>query len=1196
MKKRVLILLVAAMMIMVFPLAAMAEEPHMHFVCGEAECTHEDTIHTTAITYTPVAQEADFVDLNANPARLGISGNYYLTDNVDVSQEIWISADTNICLNGHTLTGKGIEHAPILITGGTLNICDCSMEKTGVITSSAAASEGRAGSIYVQDANLNLYSGSIANNQAPGCWSGAISMFSDGTVKMFGGSITGNSGDYAGAVYVSNGTFYLYDGSISQNTGNDFAGAVYLDNTSADSDSVPGIFHMYGGEIIGNVNVQTGGNLNKAGGVCVLEGVFYMHGGTIKGNQGIQGGGVNIQNTGIFVLEDGSITENKALGEDGSGGGIFNTGILKLYGGSITDNKAEGANGGGILGNVSYGLPDDRPNFLLHGNPIVTGNTAKGIENNLHLFWSTVTLDGALTEGFAIGISLYSTESDPNTGVFTDDWETHMAGKDPSAYFTSDISGYSISKSAENEAMIEKVAAEVVGDKKYASLAEAITAAGTKGTVKLLANIELSTADIVTVAEEQTIILDMNGKSITVTEDFSGRPILNYGDLTVTGNGTIDVTNATQNSAGLIDNYGTLTIDNGNFKSLRSSNAVGIWVRADSMAVFKGGVYEDSPTIIRTAAGSDTTIYGGNYRNNGAPAIENGGNMLISGGTFSNTSCSSCDSLWGYTIRNGVDNENAYLKIAESAPGSVQVTGVQGALANSGGLLEVASGSYQTVACATHGSDPSHYALYVAGEHSASKCIVTGGTFQSVSKTAVLIGNDNTNGDGGINEKATSEIKGGTFIAPAAVAAVTGAPNTGTPVVSGGNFSSSVAEKYLIESLNTELYSTAKNPDAPFSYYTSVQEALKDAGSDGKVTVLGTDDTKVDTVTLQYTDDESYIVKVENGAVFALPSPTRSGYRFSGWELDGNKITEYTASSEGGKSVTIIARWARNTGGGSSTPTYTLELPDDMKNGSITVSSKNATKDSTVIITVIPNEGYLLEELVVTDKNGKEILLTKENDGKYSFVMPASKVEIAVSFQKDSSKEHDCPSEKFYDIDTTLWYHEALDYVIANGLMKGISDTSFAPQGTMTRGMMVTILYRLEGEPTVSGEAMFTDSGDPIYQYYTHAVNWAATNHIVEGYGDGSFGPEDAVTREQFSAILYRYATVKGYDTTQGGMAVREFADYALISDWAQEAMNWAVNAQIIKGNGNNLLNPNEVATRAEIAQMIFNFLDEIAK
>ena len=1192
-----LLLLIAVIMIMVFPLAAMAEEPHTHFVCGEAECTHEGTIHTTAVTYTPVAKEADFVDLNSNPSRLEISGNYYLTDDVDISQEIWISADTNICLNGHTLTGKGVSIAPIVLTGGTINICDCSIEKDGMITSSAAADGGRSGSIYVQNANVNLYGGTIANNQADKCWSGAVSLFNSGTFNMYGGSIANNSGNYTGGVYLSNGVFNLYEGRIAENTGKSFSGGIYF-NDSADTSGQgyagAGIFHMYGGEIAGNVN--TSSSLNSAGGIMMSDGTFYMHDGEIRGNKGKQGGGVAIQDKGVFVLEDGSITQNEALGDQGSGGGIFNTGILKLYGGSITDNKAEGANGGGILGNVSYGLPDDRPNFLLHGNPIVTGNTAKGIENNLHLFWSTVTLDGALTEGFAIGISLYSTESDPNTGAFTDDWETHMVEKDPSAYFTSDISGYSISKSAENEAIVEKVAAEVVGDKKYASLMEAITAAGTKGTVKLLANIELSTADIVTVAEEQTIRLDMNGKSITVTEDFSGRPILNYGDLTITGNGTIDVTNATQNSAGLIDNYGTLTIDNGNFKSLRSSNAVGIWVRADSVAVFKGGVYEDSPTIIRTAAGSDTTIYGGNYRNNGAPAIENGGNMLISGGTFSNTSCSSCDSLWGYTIRNGVDNENAYLKIAESAPGSVQVTGVQGALANSGGLLEVTSGYYQTVACATHGSDPSHYALYVAGEHSASKCIVTGGTFQSISKTAVLIGNDNTNGDGGINEKATSEIKGGTFIAPAAVAAVTGAPNTGTPVVSGGNFSSSVAEKYLIESLNTELYSTAKNSDAPFSYYTSVQEALKDAGSGGKVTVLGTDDTKVDTVTLQYTDDESYIVRVENGAVFALPSPTRSGYRFSGWELDGNKITEYTASAEGGKSVTIIARWARNTGGGSSTPTYTVELPDDMKNGSITVSSKNATKDSTVIITVIPNEGYLLEELVVTDKNGKEILLTKENDSKYSFVMPASKVEIAVSFQKDSSKEHDCPSEKFYDIDTTLWYHEALDYVIANGFMKGISDTSFAPQGTMTRGMMVTILYRLEGEPTVSGEAMFIDSGDPIYQYYTHAVNWAATNHIVEGYGDGSFGPEDAITREQFSAILYRYATVKGYDTTQGGMAAREFADYALISDWAQEAMDWAVNAQIIKGNGNNLLNPNEVATRAEIAQMIFNFLDEIAK
>ena len=168
------------------------------------------------------------------------------------------------------------------------------------------------------------------------------------------------------------------------------------------------------------------------------------------------------------------------------------------------------------------------------------------------------------------------------------------------------------------------------------------------------------------------------------------------------------------------------------------------------------------------------------------------GEMTITGGTFKNTSCSSCDSVrWGYTVRNGTGGQVSHLVIEEAAAGSVSVTGVQGALANSCGLLEVKSGSFETIACAAHGSGPSHY---VAGERGDSKAVVTGGTFRSVSKTAVLVGNDNTNGDGGINANATTEIKGGTFIAPEGIKAVTGAPKTGNPSVTGGTFSSDVSE------------------------------------------------------------------------------------------------------------------------------------------------------------------------------------------------------------------------------------------------------------------------------------------------------------------------------------------------------------------------------------------------------------------
>lgn len=354
-----------------------------------------------------------------------------------------------------------------------------------------------------------------------------------------------------------------------------------------------------------------------------------------------------------------------------------------------------------------------------------------------------------------------------------------------------------------------------VGGIGYTSLQEAFNAASDNSVVVLEKDIaDFKTEDIVTVSEEKSVIFDMAGHTITVdSAAFEGRIFVNNGTLTITGNGTIDTT-ATTKGYGPVDNYGTLTIENGTYRASSETNSVGIWNRAGGTAYFYGGTYEGFPTAIRTAYGSTTVISGGTYTNNRYPAIENDGEMKITGGTFKNTSCSSCDSRWGYTVRNGVGGQDSHLVIEESSEGAVSIIGVQGALANSCGLLEVKSGSFETVACETHGSATAHYALYVAGEQGDSKAIITGGTFKSVSKTAVMIGNDNTNGDGGINANATTEIKGGTFIAPEGQKAVTGAPKTGNPSISGGTFSSDVSE-YIIEGGET-----IPNEDGSYEVHT----------------------------------------------------------------------------------------------------------------------------------------------------------------------------------------------------------------------------------------------------------------------------------------------------------------------------------------------------------------------------------------
>jgi len=159
--------------------------------------------------------------------------------------------------------------------------------------------------------------------------------------------------------------------------------------------------------------------------------------------------------------------------------------------------------------------------------------------------------------------------------------------------------------------------------------------------------------------------------------------------------------------------------------------------------------------------------------------------------------------------------------------------------------------------------------------------------------------------------------------------------------------------------------------------------------------------------------------------------------------------------------------------------------------------------------------------------------------------------------------------------------------------MSGMSDDEFGPYINTDRGMIVTILWRLEGRPEASSKSDFDDVADG--EYYTDAVSWAEEHKIVEGYGNGMFGPKDTITREQMAAIMYRYSNYKGYDTTQGGMAVREFSDYGNISDWALQSVTWAVNAGLISGEGNGLLAPRDYATRAQVASILMHYCENIA-
>ena len=349
--------------------------------------------------------------------------------------------------------------------------------------------------------------------------------------------------------------------------------------------------------------------------------------------------------------------------------------------------------------------------------------------------------------------------------------------------------------------------------------------------------------------------------------------------------------------------------------------------------------------------------------------------------------------------------------------------------------------------------------------------------------------------------------------------------------------------------------------------YADLQDAIDAVVDGGTITVLKDG---LGTVTIQGSKTFT-LVKGED--VDTLPTLVAA----SGYRLTDHGNGSYTISR-------------RSSGGGSSgSATYTVSV-DSSRHGDVTVSPKSASKGTTVTITVKPDDGYELDELTVTDKDGDSIKLKDKGDGRFTFTMPASKVTVEAVF---TALEQEEEQPLFSDVAEDDWYYDAVAYVAENGIMSGTDGSRFSPNGTLTRAMLSQILYAMEDKPAVSGAATFSDVAAGAW--YADAVNWTAAQGIVAGMGENSFAPDAPVTREQLSLILYGYARYKGYDTS-ASVSLSGYADRDSVAVWAADSMGWAVSEGLISGRPGGYLDPAGTATRAEVAQILMNFCEDLAR
>ena len=816
-------------------------------------------------------------------------------------------------------------------------------------------------------------------------------------------------------------------------------------------------------------------------------------------------------------------------------------------------------------------------------------------------------------------------------GTFVKFDPSDSASENPHGKFLAE--GYGVKQDGDNYIVTEPVAA--IGDTKYPTLAAAVKAADNATTVTLLKdtteNVTIPTGKTITLDLNGKNIKPTTGNAIVnkgnltivgsgevaaqnsesaaianfpdATANVNGGTfvsaywyvIKNLGNMTIDGPVTIKKPEGNTDTSSLIDNgwYGStdkvagesvsaqadkakLTIKSGEFTGKSGSASCSV-IKNDDYATLdiSGGTFDstnnqntsNSTTILNWNV---ATISGGTFI--GQYPLANGaynntadkGQFTISGGTFTGL-----QSVFGYGEGGNAVGQMTITDGNFSAPQLGEFAGKY-ELKIFGGLFSSDPSAYVP---ATHHVEDSFNGSYPfavkEGAKSDATIIVTAATNAAVSDT--IEPGDKAKIEA-VKDKANVEGMAAA-IRDDKKAAIAKAADVTDEQLAGKN----MIETEITVKVEAKAADLAKGK---LTFEASPVATVKVNGTATGTTVLVTND---------MLNGQPITVKLPLPAGFTpkqiLHKFTGGGYEYFINETEGSKrgagsfkiedncavFTIYGFSTfELSGTVTYVA--PSYSSGSSSDPTYSVTV-DKTENGSVTVSPKSASKGDTVTITVKPDSGYVLETLTVTDKNGDELKLTDKGNGKYTFTMPGSKVEVKATFMEDNSVLN-----FFYDVPNGAYFYEAVKWAVDKGITNGLSDTMFGPYESCTRAQIVTFLWRAAGSPEPKTASSFTDV--PANAYYAKAVAWAVENGITNGMTATTFAPDATCTRGQSVTFLYR--ALKG--TASGSTNFTDVKSDAFYAD----AISWAVANNVTNGTSNTTFSPNADCTRAEIVTFLY--------